>query len=380
MKLLFADTPTIDGLTFRRLMLLGSELSFVERPSILLADNYLTGGVYSNVAELIPKFDLSPIKLKIGQPPTTVFASNFYQEYYNKDLENPLFIDTVINGIQANRISHLIFDSTQNKNEGEYKDFKNWILKNRDKLKEFDFKSVERPDKIFKVTNLKEAYFAFSTILSEQSLRVTSVINIAENFRTNPVSINPYLNLLINQRVTNRIYTGEDIRSRQLGLRLFEAMIPDEALVHLSIDDLLKFRKKTKSYYDAWEIESNRLESQLINGGFDFPESKIQKIIDTEINPKLFEYKNEIRRVRDEMFSKIMKLVKNVGISVITGGTLSTIDIPSAIYGFIATNLKTPELTDEIIDAHFKLRDIKRSNGLTYLMKVNQLINTKGSP
>ena len=32
-----------------------------------------------------------------------------------------------------------------------------------------------------------------------------------------------------------------------------------------------------------------------------------------------------------------------------------------------ATNLKTPKLTDDIIDNQFKLKDIKDSNGLTYI-------------
>lgn len=374
MKLLLSDTPTVDGLTFRRLMLLGSELTFVERPSIMLADNYGTVGMPSNISGLLTMFEDGPIKLRIGQPPTTVFSSNFYKEYFNKDLENPLFIDTVIDGIEANWFNHLIFDPTQNKNEGEYKDFKGWIIKNRPLLKEIDYKSIERPDEVFKVTNENEAHFAFSTILSEESLRVTSVLNIAENFGTNPVSINPYLNLLISQRISNQIYTGKNIKSRQFGIRLFEAMIPDEALFHLTIEDLLIFRGKTKDFYNAWEIQSNKLETQLINEGADFSDAQIQAIIDGEINPGLFELKNEIRRVRDDMFSKVLKVIKNAGLSVITGGTLSAISIPAAIAGFIATNLKTPQLTDDMIDAHFKLKDIKQTNGLTYLMKVNQLI------
>jgi hypothetical protein len=49
MKLTFSDSPKIDELTFKRLLLLSSELTFVERPSIQLADNYGTVGMPSGV-------------------------------------------------------------------------------------------------------------------------------------------------------------------------------------------------------------------------------------------------------------------------------------------------------------------------------------------
>lgn len=375
MKLIYSDSPDIDALTFRRLMLLGSELTFVERPSIQLEENFGTIGKPSNVEPLKPLFDGSPIKLQIGVPPSNIFSSNFYKEYFKKDLVNKFFIDTTIDGIAANWIHSLYFNPKTNKNEGEFKDFKNWILNNRDELYNIDYLSLKTPENIFKIKNKNDAYFAVRVILSEQSLRTTSILTIAEKYGGNPLSINPFLNKFISHRLSNEIYTGKDAKTRQLGIRLFEAMIPDEALFHLTLEDILLFRERTKSYYTAWEVEINRLESKFLKNGSDFTNKEIQQIVDEEINPKLFEFKQEIRRVRDDQFAKIMKLVKNIGISVITGGTLSTINIPTAIAGFIATNMKTPQITDEIIDVHFKLKDIKMSNGLTYLMKINQLVD-----
>lgn len=374
MKLIYSDTPSVDGLTFRRLMLLGSELTFVERPSILLDENFGTVGMPSNIEQLKPQFEGSQIKLQVGVPPGSIFASDFYKEYFHKDLLNPYFIDTVIDGMESDWFSNSYFDPKENKNEGEFKEFKKWIVAHRNELKNIDFSSIKKPDEVFKVTNKDEAYFAFRIMLSEESLRVTSILTIAEKFGGNPLSINPFLNKLISLRLSNEIYTGRKTQSRQLGIRLFEALIPDEALFHLTIDDLLLFRERTKDYYKAWEIEVNKLESQFLEKGVDFTNKQIQQIIDKEINPRLFECKQEIRRIRDDQFAKVMKLIKNVGLSIITGGTLSSISIPTAIAGFIATNLKTPKLTDDIIDTHFKLKDIKQSSGLTYLMKVNQLI------
>ena len=84
--------------------------------------------------------------------------------------------------------------------------------------------------------------------------------------------------------------------------------------------------------------------------------------------------KNEIRRVRNKKFADILKLVKKNAIAVIAGGTLSAINLPAAILGFITINMKTSKLTDDIIDNQFKLKDIKDSNGLTYLLKLNEKI------
>jgi len=50
------------------------------------------------------------------------------------------------------------------------------------------------------------------------------------------------------------------------------------------------------------------------------------------------------------------------------------LSVPGAIAGFIGSNLKTPELTDEIIEAHFKFKDKKASNGLTYLLKLQEYL------
>jgi hypothetical protein len=176
-------------------------------------------------------------------------------------------------------------------------------------------------------------------------------------------------------RLSTEIYTGAKHPSRNLGMKLFESMIPDEALINISIDDLLEFRLDTKVYYEAWTIEINKLEAKLKKDGFNFTNQDIQYLIDTDINPRLFELKNEIRKIRDERFSNIIKLIKNNTISLIVGGSLTAINLSTAILGFITTNLKTPGLTDDIIDKQFKLRDIKQSNGLTYLLKLNELIN-----
>jgi hypothetical protein len=374
MKLVFSDSPNIDELTFKRLLLLGDEIAFVERPSIQFIKDLGTVGMPSGIRGLLPQFESAPVKLRVEEPPNTVFSSGFYQQYFKTDIANPEFISTVIEGIRNRWFYSHFFEPEKNRATKEFKDFHSWILNNQEEISQTDLNSVDLTGFHFEINNKNNAYQAVKMIMSEESLRVTSVTHISNKIASNPTSINPYLDKLINLRLSSELYTGKSHNSRSLGMKLFQSMIPDEALLKIPVDEILSFREDTKKYYEAWTIEINRLEARLAKEGFALSDKDIQNIIDTEINPKLFELKNEIRRVRDKKFADILKVVKNNVIAVIAGGTLSAINLPAAILGFITTNLKTPKLTDDIIDNQFKLKDIKDSNGLTYLLKLNEKI------
>lgn len=377
MKIVFADSPNIDELTFKRLLLLGNEIAFVERPSIQFIKDLGTVGMPSGIRGLLPQFENAPVKLRVEEPPTTVFSSGFYQQYFKTDISNPDFISTVIEGIRNRWFYSHFFDTEKNRATEEFKDFHSWILNNQEEISQTDLNSIDLTGFHFEINNKENAYQAVKMILSEESLRVTSVTHISNKIASNPTSINPFLDKLINLRLSSELYTGKSHNSKSLGMKLFQSMIPDEALLKIPVEDLLSFREDTKKYYEAWTIEINRLEAQLAKEGFALSDKDIQNIIDIDINPKLFELKNEIRRVRDKKFADVLKVVKNNVIAVIAGGTLSAINLPAAILGFITTNLKTPKLTDDIIDNQFKLKDIKDSNGLTYLLKLNEKIENE---
>lgn len=377
MKLVFSDSPNIDELTFKRLLLLGDEIAFVERPSIQFIKDIGTVSSPSGIRGLLTQFENAPVKLKVEMPPDTVFSSEFYQQYFKTDIANPEFISTVIEGIRNRWFYSHFFDTENNRATEEFKDFHSWILNNQEEISKTDLNSIDLTGFHFDIKSKDNAYQAVKMIMSEESLRVTSVTHISNKIASNPTSINPFLDKLINLRLSSELYTGKSHNSRSLGMKLFQSMIPDEALLKIPVDEILSFREDTKKYYEAWTIEINRLEAQLAKEGFALSDKDIQNIIDTQINPKLFELKNEIRRVRDKKFADILKVVKNNVIAVIAGGTLSAISLPAAILGFITTNLKTPKLTDDIIDNQFKLKDIKDSNGLTYLLKLNEKIENE---
>src|SRR5690349_9919983 len=136
MKLTFSDAPIIDELTFKRLLLLANELAFVDRPSIHLADNYGTVGMPSGMRGLIKDFEDSPIKLIVDEPPNSTFNSEFYRKYFEKDLLNPDFLNTIFEGIEKFWIYDHHFDPKQKNTSGEFQDFRAWILAHQNELKE----------------------------------------------------------------------------------------------------------------------------------------------------------------------------------------------------------------------------------------------------
>lgn len=373
MKLTFSDSPEIDELTFKRLLLLSNELTFVDRPSIQLADNYGTVGMPSGVKGLVKDFEGSPVKLIVDEPPNSTFNSDFYRKYFEKDLQNPEFLETIFDGIQNYWIYDHHFDPKQSKTTGEFQDYRNWLLQNKEQIIDSDIFNIPRPEQVFQVTTKEEALFAFKIIAAEQSLRVSSVTHICTKYESNPTTINPYLNKLISLRLSSNIYNSRPIKSRQLGLKLMDCIIPDEALFQIHWQDLLIFREQTKDYFDNWTVEVNKLETSLFDNDLSITDQDVLRLFDTDINPRLRELRNEIRRIKDERYANILKTIKNTVISGLAFGSLSSLSITGAIASFIGANLKTPKFTDDIIDANLKLKDKKLTDGLTYLLKLQEL-------
>ena len=373
MKFTFADSPSIDELTFKKLMLTSSEIVMVGRPSISLATNYGTVGVPSGLGGLAKQFEGSPINLKTDEPPGSTFNSEYYKEYFKKDLQGKEFLNIILEGIKYNWIYDSHFKDEESRCLGEFKNYKRWILDNKDELLNTDLAQLDTPEgEAFRISTKEEALFAFKIIAAEESLRVTSVLYICNKYNNDPISINPYLDRLINLRISNEGYVGKTPSSRSLGFKVMDCFISDDALQHIHWTDILSFRERTKPYFEAWEIEINKLESQLFEQR-GLSSTEIQRLFDSNINPRLWELETEIRQIRDEQFKNILKTVKNSVFSLISLGTLSSLSIPGAIAAFFGLNLKTPHFTDEIIENQFKLKYKKLSNGLTYLLELKKL-------
>jgi hypothetical protein len=99
MNLIFSDSSNIDGITLKKLMLVGNNISFIDRPSILLAKNVGTVGVHSNIKGFEEQLSNEVVKIKTITPPSSAFNSNFYKKYFQIDQNNVEFKKVVISAI-----------------------------------------------------------------------------------------------------------------------------------------------------------------------------------------------------------------------------------------------------------------------------------------
>ncbi len=374
MKFTFADSPYVDDLTFKKLLLLGTDLVFMDRASVKLEEYLGTVGAYSPFRNYIKEFDGSPIKLSVEDLPAGYPVNNYYSQYFEKDLDNPEFINILFEGIENGMITSYHFDQTKTKAIGEFKDYKRWLLSNKEEISRTNLLEINTPNG-FEISNKHEAFYAFKFIVLCQSILVSSVLYTCNKYENSPICISPTLNKLISIRLSSSIYSGKTIINKQLGLKLMDCLIPDEALLQIQWQDILVFREKTKEYYNAWQVEIKKIEATLFKESQFISYSEALSLFDSEINPRLLELKNEIRRIRDDMYKSIFKTAKNALLSsCVTLGTLSPLSITGAILSFIAMNLKSPKITDDIIDTHFQLKDKELSHGLTYLLKIEKFV------
>ncbi len=372
MDLVYADHHSVNTIDLKRFLMLANSITFVNRPSIRLTGNYLTVGVLSNIEPIKDMFTASPVKVNVVTPPSSIFNSHIYAKYFESDLQNKEFIQTVLDGIKNNYINDIRINYNE-KHEGEYKDYRNWINMHHDLLLNADYISLSEPDNAFHITNENEALFGFKLLLSEMSIQCTATLDACNTMASNPITKDVSINRLLSQRIDNTLYTGETTLSRMLAVKLMESVISDDALLRMEVEQILAFRDETKPYYDAWVAQIKKLEADLIKEKYNYTDQEIKRFIESNVEPELHKLKNEMLKIRDNRLKDILKVVVNNSIAIISSGALHSMGIPYAISAFVIGNIKTPELINSVMDSYGKQKDVKWDNSYTYLFKVKEL-------
>ncbi|CAM4389822.1 hypothetical protein [Zobellia nedashkovskayae] len=374
MNIIFSDNQSIDGLTLKKLMLTGNEITFVNRPSISLAKDVGTVAVKSDLVGLEEQLSNDIVKIKVIDPPTSVFSSEYYKKYFAIDQNNIDFKTTVLDGIKHHWIGSWLLDSKGKKDNSVlgFPSLKDWVLNNQELILDTDLNSLPIKDagSFFELDTKEDALSGFRTVLWESSLRVTAILYACNSELANPISISPYLDKAINIRRSDKNYVENAKPSRSLGYKVMDTLISDEALEFVEFPDILKFREETKGLYQNYIVEMNKLEAEIIKAGDTID---INHIMDVSINPEMNKIRNELLKVRDSRFKKVLTMINNGVFTAITTGALSFVNLPMAILGFVGTQLKSPKITQEIIEDNFNLKELERQSHLTYLLKLNKM-------
>ncbi len=383
MRLLYNVKDLTDQSVFKRLNLLSNDLIYVGRFEKIYAVDKKKVKQAKPTMALITKNNLRlPIKLlslegrnenstriSFYTPPPDKFLYEIYANYIKTDIQNLNFREIFLNGLTHNPKFHswllgLIEDSSE-------------ISKINDILsQDIDLRIANLPEPILEEDSLKgkmdDNKQLLSAMIARASMNITNISLIAGATGSIPVTEDPHFAQLISLRTSDSSYLGGISKNAPfLGMEIARSVIPDEALQQLSFKDIEEYRTNCKDAYKSWMVELNRLASTLDQNGI--TQEKIQKLISSEIKPKIIEYENEMIKIRDEMFANILKRIIKWEMPSLSLAYLSDLDFIKASILFLSALIPAaPHLIDYIKDT----RTINRKNSLAYLIGLTTVERT----
>ena len=307
MKLLYVGNSACSADTLARLFLLGSELCFLDRPSVTFG----TWGTVGHESQL-RRFSSEglPVKVSIFKPPSGP-ANEFYLPYIEADLQNPEFIKIVLDGLASDQaFAEKLIQPEANYGSGiTGEDLQRHLVQDRSLYEvRYDLNEKPSPQGMFRPDTSEGRKLIAKTLLVDTSIEVTSALIMGGEVDALPVADDPTYPRLLALRATDSKYVGNDhLLAPLLGLQFARAVIPDEALKKLDFKNIFEYRDKSKDAYEAWSTVVSAAAAKISDSDFADPGDAIKKIVSTELMPKLKEYENEMTSVRDKLFADLIK-------------------------------------------------------------------------
>jgi len=350
------------------MLVVAEEIHFMDRPSVTFG-NWGTIG-HDSYARRIDWSGL-PVLIDVYEPPSGP-AQGLYGPYIEADINNLIFTETVLEGFRSSdEFASKYIQFEANYGSGMGKEIVH-VLRKDNNLLDGDFNlelKVDGPN-MFDTSTPERRRETFKTVLIEASIKVTSATILAEETNTIPITDDPYIARLIGLRVSDSSYVGGTSRHAPfIGLEIAKSVIPDEALKHLKITEILKYREKAKDSYIAWIAEVNKIASKIGNIDGNISPDEIAKIIATDFAPRVIEYKNDMCAIRDDLFADVMKKIVKWEMPSLTLAYLANLGIAGAITIFASA--LAPAVPD-IVDYFKSKRDIERRNAMSFLIKLSR--------
>jgi hypothetical protein len=305
LKLLYSGGTACSYDTLKRLLLVGSELSFMDRPSVTFG-NWGTIGHASPLRDF-PAADIVPISV---YAPASGPAGDVYQPYAAADLENPAFVSAVVAGLRDNNFAAKFIQPKANYGDGlNGEDIIRSLLADPPAMP-LTLSEEGDPRRMFKVETFEDRRATLKSIIVEASIQVTSALTVAQEAGASPVADDPHLLKLLSLRTGDPVYVGKQAPGAWLiGLEFAKAVIPEEVLAKIEASDVLEYRRKAADVYEAWTAELNSMAVKLVELPINELQERIPKLLVAELQPRLVSYKAEMASVRDTLFADLMKSV-----------------------------------------------------------------------
>ena len=366
MELLYIGSTFCDKPVLKRLLILGNEIGFMDRPSVTFK-NWGTIG-HDTYARKIDSTG-SPVKFNAFLPPSGP-AEFLYTPYIEADINNSEFASAVLQGFKnSNEFAYKFIQFEANYTSGKKGKEIVQALRGDNNLLVGNFDlDIDSPN-MFNVSSPDHRRTTFKIILIEASIIVTSALIVAEETQTIPVSEDPYMMKLLSLRTSDSTYVGGTSKiAPYIGLDIAKSIIPDEMLEKLSIPQILKYREKSKDAYTAWSTEINRVAAKIASPGLDYLHDEIAGIIASELTPKIREYQNDMRSIRDDLFADLIKKVTVWEMPSLSLAYLANLGFAGSVALFASA--LAPAIP-AVIDYYKKKKDIERRNAMSFLIKLS---------
>ena len=366
MKLLYSGSSECDQPTFKRLLVIAEEISFMDRPSVMF-------GNWGTVAR--PSFfrrvrsEGSPVQLSVFAPPSGP-VTKLFQEYIEADIQNFDFIKTVIDGLKnSDGFTRKLIPPNANYASGTGVEIRGALINDPNLLAPMDAEvQIEHPENFYDVHTASGRRDTMKTLLIETSIEVTNALLISEHTGTLPVTDDPFFAKLLAMRTTHSSYVGSQSKLAPfVGLEVAKSVIPDEVLQTLNIADILKYREKARDAYTAWSTEINRVSSKIDQSDSQFIDQEISKLIAIEIAPQIVEFQKEMASIRDALFGNLVKSVTKWQVPALTLAYFANVGAAGAISLFASTLLQS---LPGIVDYIHARRDVARKHAMSYLIGI----------
>jgi hypothetical protein len=368
MKLLYAGDTYCDLPWLKRLAIIGDQIHFTDRPAIMYG-HFGTIGRASEMTGFVGRDE--PVKIFVHQPfrESSDPRGMLYSPYIETDISNREFIKTFLDGLRLDKEFAIKFlkPAAQYGAGVSGEAIRLALLSDPQLLEPPNDIEIRNGGRLFRIDSVEARSETLKALLVEASIQVTNTLLIADEIEAAPMSDDLYFPRPLALRSANPKYIGGTAPlSPYLGLEFAKAVIPDELLQQLGMEDIFEYRNKSNNLYLAWSTDLNRLAAGIGDVEPARYEAEIGRLVATELAPKLVEYRNEMIDIRDALFGDLVKKVVAWEFPALSVAYFTDVGFWGAIAAFIGSGLRatTPALVD-YVKAH---RAVKRKHAVSYLI------------
>jgi hypothetical protein len=370
MKLLYIGTHFCPLDSRTRLLVLGNELVFLDRPSVTFGTWGTIG--HQSVMRRVSFEPGAPVKISVVEPPSGP-AQGLYESYVQADITNSAFVAAFLDGLKSDHV----FAERFLPPGANYGDGRNGVDLRRLLVADqslydvvLDLSQESHPSLMYKPETSEGRRAVVKTLLVDASIQVTSALLMADEIDALPIADDVTYPKLLALRASSSNYIG-GVHSLvpRLGLEFARAVIPDQVLSKLDFSGIFEYRRKTKDIYEAWNVELNKTAAKIGDVNLKAPDETIKKLIVTELLPKVREYENELSSVRDKLFGDLIKGVTAWEFPTISIAYLANLGFTGAVMAFAAA---ARGAVPHIVDYVNSRRAADRKHAVSYLIGLSK--------